>query len=49
VVEATIDGIHAAMRTRQLTCTQSVQAYLDRIAAYDKPAEAPEAGLAGAP
>jgi amidase len=35
LMEATIDGIHAAMRARQLTCTQLVQAYLDRIKAYD--------------
>ena len=36
VVEATIEGIHAAMAAGQLTCTQLVQAYLDRIAAYDQ-------------
>jgi amidase len=33
---ATIDGIHAAMTSGQLTCTRLVQAYLDRIAAYDQ-------------
>lgn len=36
VVEATIDGIHAAMRSGGLSCTQLVQSYLDRIAAYDQ-------------
>jgi Asp-tRNA(Asn)/Glu-tRNA(Gln) amidotransferase A subunit family amidase len=36
VVEATIDGIHAAMRSGGLSCTKLVQAYLDRIAAYDQ-------------
>ena len=36
VVEATIDGIQAAMRSGGLTCTQLVQTYLDRIAAYDQ-------------
>ena len=34
--EATIGGIHAAMRSGELTCTRLVQAYLDRIAAYDQ-------------
>jgi len=36
VVEATIDSIHAAMRSGGLTCTQLVQSYLDRIATYDQ-------------
>ena len=36
VVEATIPTVHAAMDARRLTCRQLVQAYLDRIAAYDK-------------
>ena len=36
VVEATIDGIHTAMRSGALTGTQLVQSYLDRIAAYDQ-------------
>ncbi len=36
VVEATIDGIQAAMRSGGLTCTKLVQSYLDRIAAYDQ-------------
>lgn len=36
VMEATIPGVHAAMRAGRLTCRQLVQAYLDRIAAYDK-------------
>jgi amidase len=36
VIEATIPSVHAAMDARRLTCRQLVQAYLDRIAAYDK-------------
>ena len=36
VLETTIDEIHAAYKSRQLTCRQLVQIYLDRIEAYDK-------------
>ncbi|HEY7299785.1 MAG TPA: amidase family protein [Xanthobacteraceae bacterium] len=36
VVEASIDSIHMAMRSGRLTAHQLVQAYLDRISAYDK-------------
>ena len=36
VVEATIDGIHAAYKSGRLTCRQLVQQYLDRIEAFDK-------------
>jgi len=36
VVEATIAGVHAALKAKTLTCHQLVQAYLDRIEAYDK-------------
>jgi amidase len=36
VVEATIDSIHAAMRSSGLSCTQLVRTYLDRITAYDQ-------------
>jgi len=36
VEEATIAGIHAAMSAGSLTAEQLVQAYLDRIDAYDK-------------
>jgi amidase len=36
VVEATIDDIHAAYKSGQLTCRQLVQMYLDRIEAIDK-------------
>jgi Asp-tRNA(Asn)/Glu-tRNA(Gln) amidotransferase A subunit family amidase len=35
-VEASIDGIHTAFRSGRLTARQLVQAYLDRINAYDK-------------
>src|SRR3989442_3968656 len=33
--EATISGIHAAFAAGQITCIQVVQAYLNRIEAYD--------------
>src|SRR5437588_119956 len=36
LLEATIDGIQAELRSGRLTCTQLVQSYLDRIAAYDQ-------------
>jgi amidase len=36
LVEATIDDIHAAYKSGQLTCRQLVQMYLDRIEAFDK-------------
>src|SRR2546427_4746880 len=36
VVEATIDDIHAAMRAGKLTARELVQAYFERIVAYDK-------------
>jgi amidase len=36
VIEATIAELHRAMLAKQLTATQLVQAYLARIAAYDK-------------
>src|SRR5215831_11856477 len=36
VVETTIDQIHAAYKTGRLTARQLVQAYLDRIGAYDQ-------------
>ena len=36
VVEATIESVHAAFKAKTLTCHQLVQAYLDRIEAYDK-------------
>jgi Asp-tRNA(Asn)/Glu-tRNA(Gln) amidotransferase A subunit family amidase len=36
VEEATITGVHAAMQDRRLTCRRLVDAYLARIAAYDK-------------
>jgi Asp-tRNA(Asn)/Glu-tRNA(Gln) amidotransferase A subunit family amidase len=36
LLETTIDEVHAAYRSRTLTCRQLVQMYLDRIDAYDK-------------
>src|SRR3970040_2126224 len=36
VLEATIDDIHRAYKSGQLTSRQLVQMYLDRIEAYDK-------------
>jgi amidase len=37
LVEATIADIHRAIRRGEVTCKQLVQAYLDRIAAYNGP------------
>ena len=36
VMETTIAGVHAGFGSGRLTCRALVQAYLDRIAAYDK-------------
>jgi amidase len=36
LIEATIDDIHAAYKSGQLTCRELVQMYLDRIEAFDK-------------
>ena len=36
IVEATIDDIHSAYKSGDLTCRQLIQMYLDRIEAYDK-------------
>ena len=36
ILEATIDDIHSAYKSGQLTCRQLVQMYLDRIGAFDK-------------
>ena len=36
LMEATIDGIEAAFRSRRTTCREIVDRYLKRIAAYDK-------------
>jgi len=36
IMETSIDDIHAAFKAGRLTAHQLVQAYLDRIAAYDK-------------
>ena len=36
ILEATIDDIHSAYKSGQLTCRQLVQMYLDRIEAFDK-------------
>jgi Asp-tRNA(Asn)/Glu-tRNA(Gln) amidotransferase A subunit family amidase len=36
VMEATIADVHGALSSGRLTCHELVQAYLDRIAAYDK-------------
>ncbi|KAK9829780.1 hypothetical protein WJX72_007874 [[Myrmecia] bisecta] len=36
LVEATIEGVHAAMLAGNLTCSQLVKGYLQRISAYDK-------------
>jgi Asp-tRNA(Asn)/Glu-tRNA(Gln) amidotransferase A subunit family amidase len=36
LLETTIDQVHAAYKSGELTCRQLVQMYLDRIEAYDK-------------
>src|ERR1700726_4498333 len=36
IMEASIEDIHTAFRSRRLTARQLVQGYLDRISAYDK-------------
>src|SRR5215212_9426238 len=36
LIEATIDDIHAELRAGRLSCVQLVQAYLNRIKAYDQ-------------
>ena len=36
ILEATIEDIHDAYKSGQLTCRQLVQTYLDRIEAFDK-------------
>ena len=36
ILEATIDDIHGAYRSGAMTCRELVQAYLDRIAKFDK-------------
>jgi len=36
IVETTIEQVHAAYKSGELTCRQLVQIYLDRIAAYDQ-------------
>src|SRR5688572_13086778 len=36
LLEATVDGIHAAMRSGDLTCRQLVGLYLNRIEAYNR-------------
>src|SRR5262245_4370429 len=36
LLEATIDGIHTELRAGRLSCVQLVQAYLNRIKAYDQ-------------
>ena len=40
LLEATIDDVHAAFASGELTCRALVQGYLDRIAAYDQAAPA---------
>jgi amidase len=36
-LEATIDGVHAALRSGQISCRTLVGLYVKRIEAYDKP------------
>src|SRR5918994_361720 len=39
--EARIEDIHGAIKSRQITCEQLVQAYINRIRAYDGMCVAP--------
>jgi len=36
IIDATVDGIHSAFKSGQLTCRQLVQMYIDRIERFDK-------------
>src|ERR1044071_9320843 len=36
IIEATVDGIHSAFKSGQLTCRQLVQTYIDRIQRLDQ-------------
>src|SRR5262245_59660620 len=36
IMDATIEGIHAAMKSRSLSCVALVEGYLARIKAYDQ-------------
>ena len=36
IIETTIEQVHAAYKSGELTCRHLVQMYLDRIAAYDQ-------------
>ena len=36
LLEATIEDVHAALESGQITCRTLVQHYMDRIDAYDK-------------
>src|SRR5450759_1136663 len=36
LLEATIDGVHAALRSGRTTCRELIELYLKRVAAYDK-------------
>jgi amidase len=47
VEEATIDGIQRAITTRQLTVTELVKLYLERIKAYDGPCVNEPEGILG--
>ena len=36
LIEATIDDVHSALSSQQITCRELVKGYLNRIEAYDK-------------
>ena len=36
IIDATVDSIHSAFKSGQLTCRQLVQMYIDRIERFDK-------------
>src|SRR5437867_3907280 len=45
-LEATVDSVHAAMRSGRITCRQLVEVYLMRIGAYD-PSREPSGSSSG--
>ena len=36
IIDATVDGIHSAFKSGQLTCRQLVETYIDRVERFDK-------------
>src|ERR1041384_576053 len=49
IIDATVDGIHGAFKSGQLTCRQLVQMYIDRIERFDKSGPAINSGITVSP